>query len=232
MRLKRWKLYEKIIFILIVLTLIACQNQDQDSRIEKFENFLGKENSELLSKKVESLDKFLLINFKGYSLNEAYFEYLKIIESSGFENNDWKYKGTGRAGIKELFEKSGFRREIWHRPDTVWLEEGDVHWENIYIDKNDTTFVKGSTLSRDFDLIENKDSIINDYSQLLRFNLNGRFFRGLEQIKDSDSTLIYYIEDKRAATNISPTVLAGLLIYYKADFSDYFIKRIIAIELY
>ena len=212
--------------------MTACQNQKRDSRIEKFENFLGKYNSELLSTKVDSFEKFLKINFKDLNLEEAYLEYLNIIESGEFEKTDWKYEGTGYAEINELIERSGFRKEVWLRPDTVWIENGDLHFEYVYIDKKDTSIIKGNSLSPKYDLIENQDSIINIEEQLTTFNINGRFMRGLELIKDSDSTLISYIEDKQTMRDIAPSIIAGRLIYYKADFSDYFIKRIIAIELY
>lgn len=212
--------------------MTACQNQKRDSRIEKFENFLGKYNSELLSTKVDSFEKFLKINFKDLNLEEAYFEYLNIIESGEFEKTDWKYEGTGYAEINELIERSGFRKEVWLRPDTVWIENGDLHFEYVYIDKKDTSIIKGNSLSPKYDLIENQDSIINIEKQLTTFNINGRFMRGLEMIKDSDSTLISYIEDKQIMRDIAPSIIAGRLIFYKADFSDYFIKRIIAIELY
>jgi len=33
-------------------------------------------------------------------------------------------------------------------------------------------------------------------------------------------------------TNIAPTIIAGELLYHKAGFSDYFVKRIVAVELY
>jgi major membrane immunogen (membrane-anchored lipoprotein) len=222
----------KTIIILSLIVMTACQNQKRDSRIEKFENFLGKYNSELLSTKVDSFEKFLKINFKDLNLEEAYFEYLNIIESGEFEKTDWKYEGTGYAEINELIERSGFRKEVWLRPDTVWIENGDLHFEYVYIDKKDTSIIKGNSLSPKYDLIENQDSIINIEKQLTTFNINGRFMRGLEMIKDSDSTLISYIEDKQIMRDIAPSIIAGRLIFYKADFSDYFIKRIIAIELY
>jgi len=221
-----------IIFIFTLIIITACQNQKTDFRIEKFETFFGKDNSELLSKKVVSFEKFLKINFEDLNLEEAYLGYLNIIESGEFEKSHWKYGGTGYDEINQLIEKSELRREIWLRPDTVWIENGDIHYEYIYIDNKDTSFIKGNTLSPKYDLIENQDSIINIEKQLSTFNLNGRFIRGLELIKDSDSTLISYIDDKHAATNIAPTIIAGGLLYHKADFSDYFIKRIVAIELY
>ena len=220
------------IIILTIIVMTAYQNQKSDSRVEKFENFIGKLNSELLSKKVDSFEKFLKINFKDLSLEEAYLEYLNIIESGEFENTDWKYEGTGYAEINDLIERSEFRKEIWLRPDTVWIEDGDLHYEYVYIEKKDTSIIKGNSFSPKYDLVENQDSIINIEKQLSTFNLNGKFIRGLESIKDSDSTLISYIEDKQAMRDLAPTIIAGGLIYHKADFSDYFIKRIIAIELY
>lgn len=220
------------LFILTLIILTSCQNHNKDSRIEKFENFLGNDYSELLSRKVDSFEQFLRINFKNLNLNEAYLEYLEIIESGQFENYDWKYEETGRAEINELIENSGLRREIWLRPDTVWIENGDIHYEYYYIDNKDTSYIKGNTISPKYDLVENQDSIINIEKQLSTFNLNGRFIGGLELIKDSDSSLISYIDDKHAATNIAPTIIASGLLYHKADCSDYFIKRIIAIELY
>ena len=147
-----------IIFVLTLIILTSCKNYNRDSRIEKFENFLGFDNSELLSRKVESFEQFLRINFKDLSLNNAYFEYLKKIESGEFKNSDWEYEGTGQAEINESIEKSGLRREIWLRPDTVWIENGDIHYEYYYIDNKDTRFIKGNTLSPEYDLIENQDS--------------------------------------------------------------------------
>ncbi len=216
----------------MLIVLIACQNESSDSRIEKFENFLGKDNSELLSRKVSSFELFLNINFKDLSIEDAYIKYLQIIESGEFENTDWKYDGTGYAGINKMIENSRLRREIWLRPDTVWIENGELYCEYRYIDNKDTFLIRGNSLPPKYDLIENQDSIINIEKQLSVFNLNGKYFRGLELVKGTDSILISYIESKHVVGNVAPTIVAGGILYYKADFSDYFVKRIIAVELY
>ncbi len=215
---------------LIVLT--ACHNQNVDPRIETFESFLGEDNSELLSEKVKSFELFLKMNFNDLSIEKAYLKYLKSIEDGEFEYAYWKYDGTGYTEINKLIEESGLRREIWLKPDTVWIVDGKLYYEYTYFDSKDTFLTQGNSLFPEDDLIVNQDSIIKTEKQPSTFNINGKYIRGLELVKDNDSAIITYIDNKHALINVAPTIVAGELLYYKADFSDYFIKRIIAIELY
>jgi len=65
-----------------------------------------------------------------------------------------------------------------------------------------------------------------------KFNRFGKYLKGLELIQGSDSTIINYIKIKKAVGDVSKNILADGLLKSNADFSDYFIKRIIVVEFY
>ena len=220
------------IIILGVLVLITYRPLCQESRIDTFEEFLGHEYSELLTKRVESVDQFIRDNFYEHGLSEGYRKYLKTIESGEFKRSDWDYSNTGIDSLNALFEKSGLWEEIYEKPDTVWIEGDKLHFKTTYFDGKDTLVGEGYTFGQDIGHISNVDSLIQQEMNNLTFNLYGKFFRGLDLVQAPDSTIISYVDAKQAAGNISPEIIASALLKMDANLSDYFVKRIIAIELF
>jgi hypothetical protein len=223
---------KNLIIVLGVLALITYRPLCQESRIDTFEEFLGLEYSDLLTKRVESLDQFIRDNFYEHILSEGYRKYLKTIESGEFKRSDWDYSNTGIDSLNALFERSGLWKEIYEKPDTVWIEGDKLHFKTTYFDGQDTLVGEGYNLGQDIGQISNVDSLIQHEMNNLTFNLYGKFLRGMDLVQALDSTIILYVDAKQAAGNISPEIIASALLKMDANLSDYFVKRIIAIELF
>ena len=205
----------------------------QNNRIKIFEDFIGAEYAELLTQKVKSFERFLSINYPSLPYKEACYAYLKTIQNGGYYEANWTYEGTNRNKIDSLFISSGFQKELHWSPDTVWWEKGTVHVEYRYFEGGDTASIEsGEMWSPTFGSNPNVDSILEVAKQMSDFNQYGRYFRALTLIQDSDSTIMDYVGAKKAAGDISPSLLAGGILHRNPDLSDYFIKRIIVIELY
>jgi len=226
---------KRTIYIIFTIIFIGCTNQEKhelDPRIEKFESFLGKEESNALNELVKTFELFLEFNFDNSIIDSSYNDYLTKTLDYDFANITWIFDEELQERTYELFEKSGLSYQIYLKPIEVWKDDNTIKIKYLYIDKNDT--VEGLA-SRSVHKSWNSfqvDSIINQEKELITYNRNGRFFRGLELIKEQDSTIIKYLDDKNAMGDLAPSIVAGGLLAYNPNFSDYFLKRIIAVELY
>ena len=144
--------------------------------------------------------------------------------------------------MKNICELSGLREEIWLERDTVFFEDDYVCYLYQYINEEDT--FEMSNFEQTDDGIEyfgikrknkrvlNRDSILEAEKNVITFNINGKFISALEKVKDSDSTIINYLDLKYASRDLSPSFIARVILYDKPDFSDYFVKRIVVAELF
>lgn len=64
------------------------------------------------------------------------------------------------------------------------------------------------------------------------FNMEGDFMKGLDLIQASDSMVIEYLSSKEATTNIPILAIVDGLLKGNVDYTDYFVKRIIVVELF
>jgi hypothetical protein len=229
------KMKKTITFFFILTFLISCLNNENEnvmkSKIKDFETFLGKEQSEAFTEKVNIFESFLKINFPNLSIKEAYKRYLQEIVNCEYLEKKWNYTGINRDKLDYFVETSGLRKEIYSKPDTVWIQNGNVRYRSYYIESGDTLSTSGGVFIVT-DPSPNFDSIICEIKNEMNFNIHGRFIRGLELIQGQDSTIIKYLDDKYAIANISPSVISDALLYRNADFSNYFVKRIVVAELF
>ena len=216
-----------------ILILTACNNQKYNQRIEQFENYLGSEKSAVLTKKVESFERFLSMNFKNQTIEENYIDFLRNIAFGDYENIDWKFEQNNRKELERISELHRLRQEIWTKPDSVWINDTVLICLSYYITNSDTQelFYKNyHPKYRNKKL--NLDSTINAEKRIMRFNLNGKFYKGLGIIKDSDSTIIAYLDNRNSTGSLPPSIIANGFLERNTDFLDYFVKRIIMIQFY
>jgi len=223
----------KIVLVLFCFALTTGLNDLQNNRIKIFEEFIGADYTELLNLKAKSFERFLSVNYPSLPYKEACYSYLNTIRNGGHYEANWSYEGTNRKKIDSLFVSSGFQKEIRWSPDTVWWENGSVRMEYRYIDGCDTASIEdGEMWSPRFGSNPNIDSILEAVKQMSDFNPYGRYYRALDLIKSSDPTIINYLDAKKAGGDIEPSLVAGGILHHNPDLSDYFIKRIIVVELY
>jgi hypothetical protein len=220
-------------FLLLIILLVSCSSEtkkDQKSNIKKFENFLGKEKSNVLNQQVVWFENFLLHQFGGVSIEEAYKVFLKTLSEDRWEEIDWNYDSINKKQLDELSESSGLRKEIWLLPDSVWIDEKTIHTSYKYMFNGYNT---GSTseFSCRYCSADELDSLLISELRNYKFNYSGEFIRGLEIVLDGHFFIKSYLEEKKELNALGPSVIADWMLRANLDFSNYFIKRIIIAEL-
>lgn len=216
-------------FLLICLSfllLTSCsyfKKELVDSRITKFERFLGKEKAYALNEKVEDFENFLSINFPQLSTPDAYKKYLEIIRDNEYENIEWEIDSSKKERIISLIKSSGLDKEIWKIREYIVLSSD----QQVSFDSTQGVFKNNYLIS-----LDSSNSYKDGKANLKLFNIFGKYLQGLKLIQKSDSVLEFYVSIKEIAGHISRPLLADDLLYNKADFKDYFIKRIVVVEFY
>jgi hypothetical protein len=227
---------KRTFYIIFAIIFIGCANQEKqelDPRIEKFETFLGKEESIALNKLVETFELLLENNFNNSKIEESYKEF--VIKMINNELQDFQIDSVIQNRTLDMVEQSGLRYEIYLRPFEVWNDERHIYTKYRYINNADTidhTPSIGIHKSWSDKVI---DSLINNTKKTgFKFNMNGKYMRGLDLIKNQnqDSTIHYYLQDKFPIGEWPATIFAANLNAKKPNYSDYFVKRIIVVELY
>jgi hypothetical protein len=230
--MKNHKIKYYVITILFVLILISCNSNSTRNRIEKFETFLGKEKSNALNEKVKCFEIFIKDNFDSLSFEKGVEKYLKIIGKNEYLSYEWDFKNIDKKRITELFKKSGLDKELWIKPDTVYKDKHGIT-KKYYIDENDTLTITGEMLPITRGKPKSIDEIIEEEKEFYTFNYNSKFIKALDLIKDNDSLIIHYLDAKiGSGGDLDAKFIANELLYDKPEYSDYFTKRIIVIELF
>ena len=218
----------QLLFFLLI-TLFGCSNKQ--NRIDQFEKHLGIEKSQALTFKVESFKRFLKTNFPEQSFKASCEEFLKEVSANGFEENKWKYNRDDFEKMKTLTVSSGLKKEIWKTADSVWIEDKFLVKQSSYILGQDTLISSISSPLYTIPDTSKIDSVIkNTTNTIFDYNLKGKFFTGIKDL--DDPILNEYIDSKFQAGFIALPLIASGILNSNQDFSDYFIIRIIAIELY
>ena len=225
-----------IIFIAALMLFSSCVNKDkvEQERIKEFEAFLGKEKVEVLDKAVIEFEKFILDNTVAEDLDSAYVEILRYLRDNPNSYDslviDWEtYDKT-----VEQMKAVGLWKEIWIKPSKMYFENGEIKYECEY--KSDTSsqseiVQSGSIIYPDIENLD-IDSLISESKEVRDFYYYGEYFQALEKVKQNDTTLINYLENVQAVGTSSSHMIAHAFLYYKLDYTSYFIRRILAIELY
>jgi hypothetical protein len=200
--------------------------------LSKFQNILGKVNYDELSLiKLDFENSILKDTYPTLTTEKAYKQFLIDIK-----NNDASYWNKILPEIKERFNQSNLRLEIYEFPDSVWIEGKDIY--SRYIFKNDDgTVAKNEEGTIDYGVsfhstknIKNIDSLVKAEYKHSRFKYSGQFFKALKEIKNNSTFLKEYYDLKNSFGNIHPMTMAGIFLQNKVDFSNELIKRLIVVE--
>ena len=219
----------KFIKIFLILLLISsCSNQ---KKITEFENILGYEESKTLTYLVEDFENnYLKKIYPNLKINKAYHSFLTDLEKNGGIPNPENIS-------KENYEKyknSKLRLQIYGKPDSIWIEKGKIPTLKIkwkFLTKNEKFEFSLSesspiTLSND-----NSDSIITRAKNRTEINHYGSYNEALKTTAEELKFIKEYIEHRDTFGDTNPSIFVNRLLTLKPNFTNYFIKRIIVLEL-
>ena len=216
----------ELIIILLTFSFFGCETKNK-LEIE-FENHLPKTDKLILEEIVNVFDNYIESEFNGNSK-----EYYKHIESKSakftesykktfcelldkFDNSTLEYKSIKVKYDSVYFSKDGEIRRIRQKQD---IEPGEKVYEDV-ID----VFPPGLTNNEQLEKIK-----LEGY---WRFISDSSFKKALLEISTNNSNIQQYIDRKDAVGYINPYALASSIQILDIDDTDYFIKRIIAVELF
>lgn len=232
------------IFFVAILNISAiCQQND----LEGFEQFLGKEKIEALNMLEVSFNDFLESNFPSQPTDvKKIKQLLQVVKETGEFDKKWKFNSAFNTKVISKLEESGLRVEFWTYGHEKYIP---FYYHQFLIDsikkeKPDTSLTLDSNqvgktyeFDEEIEIIGNPDSVdgmsYQEWSDsLLDFNWRGQFIFAIEKFSKNDSVIIEYLDAKEAAGNISPSLIAGGLLYRNSDLTEAFVKRIILMEIY
>jgi hypothetical protein len=213
-------------FILIVLTCISCMNRNQLEL--EFENHLPETDLILLEKIVNSYDNLIKTEYNG-KIND-FFNQIKLDKPLLNDLNNQEY-----CELIKMFDKSNLEYKSQKvQYDTVYLsDQGNI----ISIMQPEDISEDDLVLDEDF-LILPPDRTIEDEIEKIkergywRFISESSFTSALSKISNRNIEIQEYINAKEAIGYINPQRMASSLAKHEIDVENYFIKRIIAIELF
>ncbi|MDO7174205.1 hypothetical protein [Mariniflexile sp. AS56] len=224
----------KIFKIFIILLLItSCSDKINENKITEFDKILGTENSKTLnSLVVEFENDFLKRQYPNLNIERAYLKFITEISEGEIE----KFVGFSQKS-RSLFDKSTLRPEIYCVPDSIWVDKNP--WNDLTLlvkirtkcIKPDGTFESGISempfdkkeISRDFIEEKRKNFVVSNY--------NGKYIKALNSISDNSEFLKSFVKDRTNFGLIPSELVAKRILAYNVDITDYYVKRIIVMEL-
>ena len=218
----------------ILLLFIAIQPVTKDSRIQRFQDFLGKDRVMVIDQAVLLLDSIVTEKYKSKNITKNYQRLLLDLKKHKI---DW-YEMLDKQKMNRLdslSRLSGLWQELYLDSQNTYLDDNEIVSTFIYTPNDSLT----DSLSIESRLLIPQwmgdslqiDSLIQAEKRKIEFNYRGKYIKALEQIQENDSVIINYVEHKYIAGTIPHSTLAHGFLYVKANLDDYFIKRILAIEL-
>ena len=216
----------KYIVIILAVFIFSCNEKQKanSGAIAKFEEILGETESEFLNEIVRDFEIYLKSEFVDSEIDFLYKNYLRQLSENSLKNT-WvidsaklkKYKNDSKLFYK--FSK------IY--PDTVWYENDEY---NLTFKKLELTesIIPLKHLNEHLKI----DSMINHLKNEPKLIVleESRFYIALDSIKNENSFIAEFLESREAGGPISDRQLAVGLLNANPDYSDYFIRRIIAFE--
>ena len=219
----------KTFFVIILLLLtINCSDNKLEKDTDTFKELVGKENIKTIDFLINDFEKnYLNREFPELKTNEAYKRFLiKISANERIDISDFSLKGIDK------FTKSKLLLDIYEFPDTVWLDENLV--VNMkFIDKleDGTDNVRSGKAWKPIQEYHDKDSIISSELNCRHLLYSGKYINALDSIKNGNKYIYDYVDTRKLAGKISPTILANNMLKNDLDYSNYIIKSIILLEL-
>jgi hypothetical protein len=247
-----------LIVILLLALITACIHQkERDERIKTFAAYLGAKKTKALDYTVKVFDQFIVLNFPEVTKEQAYLRFLKSMANDPFAKKKWLATGLDIEGMMHKMEASGMREEIRLFPDTLYLEplgqkpkyrrefkykysyKGQHVSSNIPKYSRDTLKIippKGMPRYGNPAHSISADSAKRREKRIGELNTFGMYIEALEKVKTSDPFIReFLVNNQYAGDSPAPSIAGGLQQYcheMDGSLNDYFIKRLMTIELF
>lgn len=217
---------KELYIILIGLIFIGCETSNKLE--QEFENQLPKTDQILLEKIVNYYDNFIEIKYAGNS--NQFFSQIESNKPIFNESNKQSY-----CELLKMFDESTLENKDKNiKYDSVYLSEKgniitrrqakDVVDEELEFDDDITILPPGRTIEEEMEEIKEKG--------YWRRISESSFDSALSKISKNKTEVQAYINRKETVGYINPKIIAFSTRKNEVDRDDYFIKRIIAIELF
>ncbi len=243
---------KSIIIIILTLGLLSqgCERKLKNKDIQLFESNLSNENLATLNELVKEFDNYIEKRFQSEnSLDSSYKQFL-LMACRPYTFVEQKADSLSFQKLKEIFKNSKLEKEIVLKPDTIALIEGNKSLLRIYKYTNrlkkteeviqDTFLLPPNPKHVDLTKID-FNSFLEKRNQLRLFNVFGEYYQGLNSIENKSDFIKSYLENKSQVLNhtgrnrfngfSSFNLMACGILNNNVDLTDYFVKRIIIIEL-
>jgi len=220
----------KIIKIVLSISFLFFSNYiigQSENPISKFEDVLGKTNSETLTFLVSDFENnFLITNYPNLSTQNAYEKFLLEISQGNTSYLDKISKES-----KLTFKNSQLNNEIYYYRDSVWFDNEKLKERFVYkVTNGEKEYITKEVHQKEFMLKIKKDSLIQLMLESPRdYKSYGKYMNALNLIKLGDSFIENYCSDKEVGFLI-PELTAKWVLEYKLDYTNYFHKRIVLLE--
>ena len=217
---------KELCIILIVFTIIGC---DSRNKLEiEFENHLLTTDRIILEKIVSSYDNLIETEYNGVA-----DEFFSRIESNNPISNTANKQEY--CELVKMFDESTLEYKSQNiKYDSVYIsdqgniirieQQEDISENELQFDEEIEMFPNSLTIEEQIEEIKE-----NGY---WRFISASSFTSALSKISDGKTEIQEYINAKDAVAYLSPQRMASSVLKSEIDVSNYFIKRIIAIELF
>lgn len=241
---------KRYIAFLVVVLFFSCSVNEKDAAIVNFEKKLGTESIETLNNLVADFEtNYLKTYYKNIDIDEAYLLFLKDI-SKGDSVKPYNYRK-----IYEMFTKSNLFSDIYLKVDSVWIakdknsdrvddstekfNEPEPYPKLIIRFKDDNAFGSGyqyqeqSISAGDISFFEkySEEEIIQIGYGTRRYDNLGKYAMALYDLQDRGAVFKKYYKARENSGGLDMSLLAGGLLHDNANTSDYFIKRIIVLDV-
>lgn len=247
---------KSIICSLVFVLFYSCQPKNIDSDIEEFERELGEKNVTTVNLLLEDFEQnYLRAHYKNQSLDSAYYNFLVDIKKG---NSLKEYPNHKK--MYSLFSNSDLYSEIYSKPDSVWIAR-DKHSDRANLIKDDKvminpncdkeypkvikrykSFNKSGQIEYNYEFENNcnvfidfekfsDEEIINKALKQIEINSLGKYNIALFNLHGRGPVFKKFLTVKESVGFIDASNISSGLIHDKADLTDYFIRRIILLEM-
>jgi len=193
-----------------------------------FENKLTETDQTTLDRIIISYDNFIKSEFKGKT-----DQFLSQIESNKQVLN--KLKKQEYCELVRMFDESTLEYKSKNvNYDSVYISDSgsiitipqpeDVSEIGLKLDEEISILRPGRTIEEEIEEIKNRG--------YPRFISTSSFISALSKIENENILVKEYVNAREAAGYINPKRMASSILKSEVDVNNYFVKRIIAIELF
>ena len=251
---KPWRAFKmrRIIFITAIFQFVSlpffAQNGGQ-SRLDKFNAFIGEEKALVLQEAVDSFDQFLMDNYPNINKEDDRINlFLEQLVRYNKPDKSWIYNRVDNELLISSFESSGLRKEIWLYEYEEYESKNDFSKVLSPPEPVDTSsfpevgelkvdLIEGELIpdrkneqGRQMDVQQEREQ---RFKKRLVQNYEGDYIYGLMKYSPKDSFVFGYAQATHTiGTRVSPGILANGFLSNNPDYQNPLVKRLLVTEFY